>query len=283
MPVSENPSNPGEGVYVLDWERDADDPTVAKLPLHWNHEYREELEPKRVRFALKGQVADRVRRGKRAVRFEIRRADRNNRNVWRAELAAQPPESPPAERWYGFSIYLPKNWVNDSNGIIVTQWHQQDSEAAQFQGTPPLAIMTKVGKWCINTRQSWDNTVSGEADVRPLHTAGSPDGSYAPDLGKWTDWVVYAKWSAGADGELKIWKNGQPLLLDDRARGQNKFDDGKSNYFKIGLYKWTWPETASQKPDRVMYHDEVRIAAGSADHYKDVSPFRSRRRIAPLR
>jgi Polysaccharide lyase/Calx-beta domain len=192
--------------------------------------------------------------------------------------------------WYGFSIYLPgafdtsasgasEEWKTDASPEIVTQWHQLDpSSTSPSYGSPPLAIMTKNGQWVISMRQiSWDNRVTASTDDIPV-------GAY--QTGKWTDWVVHVKWSASSDGVLEIWKDGQKCnLLSsvhknadgtplDRGRGQNKFADGHGNFMNIGIYKWDWKDhpERSTADRRVLYHDELRIAAGPTNRYNDVAP-----------
>ena len=65
-----------------------------------------------------------VRSGLYSVRFHLERTDPVIRSGKRCELSAG-SEPVGAERWYGFSIYLTRQWwVSDQAAEIVTQWHQ---------------------------------------------------------------------------------------------------------------------------------------------------------------
>ncbi len=82
------------------------------------------------------------------------------------------------------------------------------------------------------------------------------------ELGRWTDWVVYAKWSSGADGLLQVWKDKDRVFV---RSGQNKFADDKGHYMKFGIYKWDWlyPDRPTDATERILYFDEIRIADSS--------------------
>jgi hypothetical protein len=76
--------------------------------------------------------------------------------------------------------------------------------------------------------------------------------------------VGVQRWGAP---NLEGWEPAAPNgCQEDRSRGQNKFNDGKGNYMKIGIYKWpwnpNWTGVPSQVDKRVMYYDELRIADG---------------------
>ena len=52
--------------------------------------------------------------------------------------------------------------------------------------------------------------------------------------GNWTDWVVHAKWSFGADGVLEIWRDGNKV---GTQTGPNNYKTEQPGFFKLGLYK----------------------------------------------
>lgn len=194
------------------------------------------------------QAGEPVRAGDHAARFELDRNDPGSTGGPRAELSG---EVLTGEHWYGFSIYLPDSWAPDRAAEIVTQWHHTG-----LTGSPPLAIETQGGNWRVS--QNWDG-----------HEVDTPVGAY--ETGKWTDWVVHITWSSGNDGRLQIWKDGEPVPGFEDKRGQNSWDDEKA-YMKVGIYKWPWGQGQESDTDnRVMFHDEVRIADASGS-YEQVAP-----------
>jgi hypothetical protein len=214
-----------------------------------------------------------TRAGLYSVRFHLEKNDPVINNGTRCELSAG-SEPVNVERWYGFSIYPTRSWWGyDQAPEIVTQWHQSyPITSPRFQGSPPLAIVTRAGNWEISARKrSWDNTVDQDTVVLWR-------GPY--ERGRWTDWVVHVKWSPRSDGLLEIWKvdssGRQKLTLrdssGDRSHGPNKFNDGKGNYMKCGIYKWPWSQNRpSDTTKRVMYYDELRIA-DERGSYNAVAP-----------
>ncbi len=249
------PSTAAAGVLTaLDWEPSAQQTVPAQPPPGWAAEYRRDLvhpdtgEPQ-VRIA---RAPEPVRGGTASARFELHRTDPVINNGTRAELTA-PFEPKNAERWYGFSIYLPASWVPDRSAEIVTQWHQH----WDLGGSPPLALVTRGGNWEIS--QHWEG-----------HGRQSVAGRYETD--RWTDWVFHVRWSTGADGLVQVWKDGRPVAGFENRIGRNTYDSSYGNYMKIGIYKWDWSQKKpSDTSRRVMYHDELRVADGSGD-YATVAP-----------
>jgi hypothetical protein len=259
-------------LHTLDWERPGDCGPSQFPPVPWRLDATTfpaglGREPA-VRCSQRGEP---VRSGSRSVRFELRKGDRAIRDavpprggLERAEmeqtgLASWAPV--PSERWYGFSIYLPTDWVSDPSPEIVTQWHQE----AGVGGPPPLSIVTRNGEWWIVQRK-W-----GQNDT-VYHPAGPCT------LGSWTDWVVHVRWAGSDDpaaGLLQVWKNGQPVPGFTAKQGRTAEDPIQGNrytYMKIGIYKWDWfYGNPSNTTTRVMFHDEVKIAEGSGS-YNEVAP-----------
>lgn len=247
-----------DGIYELDWDGSANAPTLP--PKHW---WPQQAQEGRISIA---QRPDPVRHGNYAVRFELHKNDRFNQAA-RSELssgATDAPKDAPLEMWYGFSVYL-QDWATDPAADIVTQWHH-DSDAHSpnpDNGSPPLAIMTQNGQWAISER---------DFAVAENETINTPVGAYEANC--WTDWVVHVKWSGSDDaGELTIWKDGVTVEgISPKTNQRVKFNQKKGqncfarfgNYTKIGIYKWPWHQANSNPPSnqqqRVMFHDELRIA-----------------------
>ena len=183
--------------------------------------------------------------------------------------------------WYGFSIYLPSDYISDRTWEIVAQWHGWPDgyptflPGEEYWRNPILALRTTGGQWSIgNYWDSKENT--GDINNRTY------DGNKLWELGayekeKWVDWVFHIKWSYESDGILEVWKDGE--LVISRV-GPNCYNDKIGHYFQMGIYKgwenwWNYPSTEWWHHDvadeRTLYHDELRIAHGQ-DGYDLVSP-----------
>jgi len=194
-------------------------------------------------------------------RHEDRYPNRTEVSGPRAELGG--------EYWYGFSIFLPEDYVPDEIWEIVAQWHGvPDFEIGEKWRNPVIALSTNGGRWGWvnrwdakrNTFQTGQRQYGGirQYDLGPYET------------GVWTDWVVHVRWSFGQDGVVEVWKNGQKVI--DQT-GPNAFNDAHGPFFKMGLYKgWSDPKKSSDAVSkRLVYHDEFRMGGADAV-YKDVAP-----------
>ncbi|MBW2525647.1 MAG: polysaccharide lyase, partial [Deltaproteobacteria bacterium] len=173
------------------------------------------------------------------------------------------------EVWYGFSIYLPDDYVADPVWEIPAQWHgRPDFDLGEDWRNPPLALHSSNGQWTLSIK--WDakaNTFeSGEREYDGSES--EPLGPY--ETGRWTDWVFHLVWSYQDDGVLQIWKDGVQVL--ERLNKPNTFNDAEGPYMKMGIYKgWKDPATEGVVDSRLLFHDELRIAVGAAS-YCDVAP-----------
>ncbi len=207
-----------------------------------------------------------VRAGKFAMKTSLNR--RKDKVPYRTEVSG-PRADVGREYWYGFSIFLPENYVADDIWEIVAQWHGvPDFDIGEDWRNPVMALDTTGGRWGFVSR--WDakeNTFAG-GKRRYGGTQHYDLGKY--HTGKWTDWIIHVKWSCNPDGLLEIWKDGERVI---NQSGPNAFNDRKGPYFKMGLYKgWKNPDRPSDAvSSRVLYHDEFRMAGGSGGYY-DVAP-----------
>lgn len=207
-----------------------------------------------------------ARGGQQAMRTSL---DRSKDKVsYRTEVSG-PRADVGKEYWYGFSILLPEDYAADRIWEIVAQWHGvPDFDAGENWRNPVMALSTTNGRWDWVSR--WDakrNTF--ESGKRQYGGTRNYDlGPYRK--GVWTDWVVHIKWSYGADGFLRVWKNGETVI---DASGPNAFNDEHGPFFKMGLYKgWRDPNKRGDAvSQRVLYHDEFRMGDSEAG-YDDVAP-----------
>jgi hypothetical protein len=201
-----------------------------------------------------------TRSGNYAVQFSI---DRNKgKNAYRSELAIKKGKGQfkmGQEYWIGASIFIPNNWVEDSNyGDIVLQWHGvPDAHLGEgWSGrNPPLALRVQGKNWQFQN-YSDPNPVSRNRNYKgKAYNLGSYQ------KGQWADFVFHIRWSYQNDGILEVWKNGKKMVSQN---GPNTFNDRVAPYLKIGLYKPAWKSKAnwankSHVNTRTVYHDEIWI------------------------
>jgi hypothetical protein len=219
-----------------------------------------------------GNTPEIARQRSRAGRYSLRTSlDRRSDPVsYRTEVSG-PRAEVGEEYWYGFSVFLPEDYVSDRVWEIVAQWHGvPDFETGETWRNPVMALSTTGGRWSWVSR--WDakrNTFeSGKRQYGGTRTYDL--GPY--ERGVWTDWVVHVKWSYRTDGVLEIWQNGRQVIDQE---GPNAFNDAHGPFFKMGLYKgWRDPNRRGDAVSRrVLYHDEFRMGGAEAS-YADVAPGR---------
>ena len=199
-----------------------------------------------------------VRAGKYSCRFTLRKSQR-------VELVPRRCTAPVgSERWYGFSIYIPNDWVdNRRKDEVVAQWHATpDRDKGEPWRSPPLAVRTFSNIWRISCL--WD---SKPLSI-PRIEGGAPIWKGPIEKGQWTDWVFHIKWSYRDDGLVEVWKNGTFL---NRRQGPNCYNDKRGLYFKWGIYH--------TRENRVLYNDELRIG-DERTGYRTVAPPGSRLPLA---
>lgn len=217
-----------------------------------------------------------VRAGKYALRSVV---DRYDEDVpFRCEIVAKQQNTRQnymyqdigKEYWYGFSIFLPKDYVIDNRTEIIAQFHGTP-DVGESWFLPNLGLHITENHYEIN--RYWDSkhiTNWAERDGEDHYTFGN----VINELGKWTDWVFNVKWNYNKDGDgfMKIWKDG--VLIFDK-KGPNCSNDDLGPFLRFGMYKWDWKHTEEEIPSntshRVIYHDEYKIGNANAT-YEEVSP-----------
>lgn len=207
-----------------------------------------------------------VRSGKYAMKSVL---DRWHSKVsYRTEVSG-PGSEVGKEYWYGFSIYLPKDYKPDKIWEIVAQWHGvPDFNIGETWRNPVMALMTTGGVWSLSN--IWDAKRNTFASGKKVYGGGHKYDLGPYQTGVWTDWVFHVKWSYRKDGLLEVWKNGKLVV---QQHGPNCFNDAKGPYFKMGIYKgWRDPKRSCDAVTRrVLYHDEFRMGDAEA-RYEDVAP-----------
>jgi len=205
------------------------------------------------------------RKGQAAARFEFTKKDVLDFDGFsRAEIRRTSETDD--ERWYGFSNFLPADYVSDPLAEMIAQWHDvPDFILGETWRSPPISLKIVNDHYYIHYLWATfiintDLTKSGEkkVDLGPV------------DKNKWNDWVFHIKFSYKSDGIIEIWKNRNKIFT---FYGPNSYNDRSNPYFKLGIYKWGWNGWASYSPqdERVLFYDEVRIG-NSNSSFEEVSP-----------
>ena len=191
-----------------------------------------------------------VRAGTGAVRFELRPNDGWGDGYYpdsRAELSESIKVGIGNDIWYGFSMFIAKDYpIDESRSLVCGQWHQSSRS-----GRPPLAryYIADQEELAISFRP-------GVLAVRKIDNF---------KMGQWNDLVYNIKWTKDKSGYLNIWHNGKQKI---RYTGPTYYPNEKMGpYFKFGLYQiGTHPE--QKRFTHVIYFDEYRRGRS----YEEVDP-----------
>lgn len=205
-----------------------------------------------------------ARRGKSALRFELRRHD--SKHGYRSELGQKPGMQ--KEGWYGFSNYFPASFVKDPVQEAVLQF-QAHPDLIRREGwrSPPVALVILNDRFILDLRHDARQVTRGELKLTRIDL-----GPVQKDV--WNDWVFHIRWAWDNTGILEVWKNNK--LVVSRKNMPNCYNDLTYPYLKIGLYKWEWGWKATPHVQkRVYFLDELTIGTASAG-YDRVYPGRKK-------
>ena len=192
--------------------------------------------------------------GQKAVRFAVRRAP----NSFRSEISL-PHEPDFQERWYGERIFVPNDWVFDTNrgNDIVMQWH---AIPGNWKATfPNLEISIGNTNWFV--RQNY-----GSAQTKPTRTNRKLDEPVT--RGTWVSWVIHAKWSPSEDGIVQIWKDGKQIADFNGINVYSTIGEKYTPYLKTGIYHPEWHFDKAGK--REVFEKENAVATNKVIYVTDV-------------
>ena len=194
--------------------------------------------------------------GEKSIRFELRAGDcgKDRDGGWsdckkdreRHELSGRYRVSK-GERWYAWSIYLPKDFKNvQPASTMLAQFHQEKKHVIWM-------FKNKHGGYWIENYVP-EYTVSSTQILTREQMAG-----------KWNDILVNVNWSHKDDGFFKVWVNNK-LVNDFKGKTKSK---GVKTYFKFGIYRSkvsTYELMYKKKiPTQIVYYDEIRAGKKKAD------------------
>lgn len=183
-----------------------------------------------------------------------------------------------SEHWFGFSIYIPDNWVysttSNSSGPdnIIFQVHTCDW--GDCPNTLPYAVTLQLFSRGGNANR-WRGITLGANPETSYETLVYDD--YVPDIGTWVDWAIHYKIcnEGQNDGFCQFYKNGQ--AIGSLYQGKN-YADGHATHpanVQMGLYTSAYRQ-ASENPNwtsttQTLYRDSFRWGDGN-ESLTSVSP-----------
>ena len=209
-----------------------------------------------------------VRRGKESYRFEIRPGDCGGApgdsdcttNRERSELGVEPKDKAGKEYWYAWSVYF-KNYVNiHPANATHGQWKQYMTKPwwnpwdKKWETQSHDVIRFNVQSDGLKANLSKDFANEKYYLVIPSRELSN----------RWHDFVLNIKWSAGAKGLIRIWRNGKLLVTH---KGKNS-DTKDPLSFRFGIYR-SYLNNVSSAKGQIVYYDE--LVRGSS--CEDVSQF----------
>ncbi|PCI41893.1 MAG: hypothetical protein COB46_02120 [Rhodospirillaceae bacterium] len=187
-----------------------------------------------------------VRRGTQSQRFEVQPGDcgRSDRSSWsdcendreRSERRQIGYQTEGQTRWYGWSIYFPKDYPNiHPTKVALGQFSEEDSYRTTFM------FQNSFGGYNLEAQ-----TMNDDFQNIPLITKEAL-------RGKWHDIVVEYKLSnrINGDGYFRVWVNGElKAEVKGRTTHRNKV------YFIYGIYRTKVSKGLGTA--QVVYYDEIR-------------------------
>jgi hypothetical protein len=185
-------------------------------------------------------------------KFELRQGDCSILDDWddcamdreRAEIRQLPPyEQLGVPVWYSWHIFFPKDWQNTPDiSVTLGQFHQwQESH-------PALMFLSYQGGYAAKLENAKDVPRKYKFSDRRFMLIDEKN-----LRGKWHKIIVYAKWSQGEDGLIKIWTNDQ---LKVNLAGPNVLYNSPL-YFKYGIYR-AGVSKMQERPTSIIYYNSVR-------------------------
>ncbi len=181
--------------------------------------------------------------------FEVRPGDCSSNKNWndcnkdreRSELSEWYKKTAPgSEYWYGWSLYIPENYINVyPTKVALGQFHQKNSHVVwMFQNS--------------NGGYHLDNQVGG-------HTAEYDILIPERDLrGRWHKIEVHVRWSTDRSGFMRVWVNDKQKV---DYKGQTM--DASRVYFKYGIYRsflsrYKNAKNTNEVPAQKVYYSNVK-------------------------
>jgi hypothetical protein len=198
-----------------------------------------------------------VRSGRRALSITVRSGDRPEAA---SDQGVATERDEIMEAWwpfsrtgrsyvYSFSLFLPTNFPQTSERLVIAQWRELCESSPCVPDNPVLALRYETGRLQVTRNDEGGKKLlyQGNEDVR----------------GKWLDFRFITKWENTNNGTVEATLDGRTIL---RYEGPTLYQAGHGHpkhaliYFKTGLYR-----DALHESPWTMYVDEYRKDQCSAN------------------
>ncbi|NUB44837.1 heparin lyase I family protein [Fertoebacter nigrum] len=246
--------------------------------------------PHAFRFSQPGEP---VRRGAVSERFELRDGDCGGSDCGTARYRAEIRELDRSIKarvgrdiWYGWSFYNDNIGAvtrDTSLGTVFGQWKLEGAQPPAFR---IVHIPAGSGDWascdpaiCARSAEPADVVVELE-DMRVSRGWGAAQNfgnicklfSMEQNRGRWVDLVVNTNFSAGPDGYLRVWVNGDlkcnyagPLVsLQSLADGATR-PGNRRGIFASYTERWAQSRGTAPKPTMIVHYDEFLVGRSRED------------------
>jgi hypothetical protein len=238
---------------------------VSTLLAQLNFEAGNLVGTRQVRTNVPVVTSERARVGRYSLKSTLRAEGAKTIGNERNELEIEGSRAPMnTSVWYGFSVFLPSDYVADNVWELVTQWYPFADEDAEWGRQPTMALVTTKGVWSVENKSSTQVVTP----INHSNIAGRGWSFGAYERNKWTDFVFNVRWSPSAEGFIKIWKDGK-VVLD--YKGPTSYNDKQGPFVKQGMYKGWHKMKIDQVTTRTAYFDEFKMA-GPGGSYAAVAP-----------
>ena len=175
-----------------------------------------------------------VRSGRRALAITVHSGDRPEAA---SESGAATERAELMESWwlfsrtgrtyvYSFSLYLPNDFPQTSERLVIAQWRQLCEGSPCVPDNPILALRYAIGRLQVTRNDERGKTVlyQGEEDVR----------------GRWLDFRFITRWDGTSEGIVDATLQGREIV---HYQGATIYQPGPGHprhaliYFKTGLYR----------------------------------------------
>ena len=136
----------------------------------------------------------------------------------------------PKESWYRWNVFLPNDFpIQEGGKLLLGQWHNGECPHVSFTSPGKAGSYNgfSSGVLYFETMKTW------QGDCKD--TQRIPFTSIQELRGKWTEFVMFARWSNKADGKFQIYINGE-LAMNWDGRTLTKGKESR-NYVKVGIYQ----------------------------------------------
>lgn len=132
------------------------------------------------------------------------------------------------ERWYAWAYLIPGSWHPSTT--VISQFHEAP-DLGDFSAHDPTLAFQIQPDGTVVVRNAYDI----EAETTPSTYKVRSLTSFKSDRGQWTTVAMRVIWSAGDDGFMEIYKDGQEVFSEHGH--PNTFNDALGPYFKAGIYE----------------------------------------------